>query len=183
MRFAPVSKRRVPTRHEQLEALVEILESPRALAQDVVEGFGDEINARPGLPIDHPNPQRLYPANGVHLVRNPALAVPACAIDGVVHLRPDCDVRHLAFLAAHELAEELLRRSRWIHLHGDVQRLACAILVPASVAVPLLRRLGFWGALHHIARRHRHCPGWVIEYRLYTLAVARDEESAAVATA
>lgn len=181
MRRPPVSKKRIPVQHEEVEALAELTHCEPLLSDCVVEALGDQINANGELPIDHPHPERLFPGNEVPFVRNPMLRKKALCVDGVVHLRPQADPRHEGWLCAHELGEAVLRVSRWLHRHVDVQRLACAILVPASIAVPLLDRMGFYGALHCLTRRHRFCPAWVIEWRLYTLATARGRETPALA--
>jgi hypothetical protein len=177
-RFPLIPKRYVPKLHEQLDALVELSEVPGLMDVFVIEAWADERHEQAQLPCDLPRPQRLYPAARVGLVLDPELPVPAIALDGVVCLRPCVDVRTLCFRAAHELAEELLRRSRWRHNHTDVQRFACALLLPAAVVRLLLRRLGFRGALRELMRRHRTAPRWVILYRVAVVAMRAERSTA-----
>ena len=169
--------RREPRSTDQAGALEEILTQPWALLGLLVEAFGEAINDAARLSMDHPDPRRLYPAQRVRLVRHADLCVGAClAPDGrTVLYRPQRAARDQGWALAHELAEATLRRSQWDHTHADVQRVALAILLPRSVVLPRLRRLGARAATSDLIRRHRHAPLWAVVRRVAVLDAARDQ--------
>jgi hypothetical protein len=95
-----------------------------------------------------------------------------------VNYRPLADRRRLAFALYHEIAEAVLAGSKWRHTHADVQLLTLMLMIPASVARPLVKRLGVAVASRLLIRMHRYAPAWAVRMRLMVL-VAGERNAAA----
>jgi hypothetical protein len=170
--LSKIERARLPLHQEQVDALAELREGSGLLLGIAVEAFAEAVHEAAALPVDLPCPKLLYPGSEVPLLRVPDLNCLACLAGGIVQYRPVRQRKRQGFIWAHELGEAILDASRFAHNHVDVQRVALGIMVPRSIAMPLIDRVGAARAASILVRRARWAPAWVVRTRVEILVNA-----------